>query len=196
MGWGHCRPHRGRCEVEELIGKRKRDGKVEYHVKWANWDPADSTWEARDKISGDLVSDYEEKHAPLAHAVARPSVAPAADKRPFVEQTGANSDTALLKSLISVVEPWIAADVARGISSVLATAKMQEWAERRLFSTSCGAVPFCALHAMCEQWASSLPGGSDLIPTHCHSPGPICTASLLVHADPAYPPAPPPCCSC
>ena len=33
-------------EVEELIGKRKRDGKVDY------------SWEASDKISDDLISDY------------------------------------------------------------------------------------------------------------------------------------------
>ena len=68
-------------EVEELIGKRKRDGKVEYRVKWANWDlPGDSTWEASDKISDDLISDYKEKPP----AVARPLAAPAtAGKRPF-----------------------------------------------------------------------------------------------------------------
>jgi len=49
-------------EVEKVIGKRFRRGKLEYLIKWAGYDnPDDNTWEPVENVIGclDLVREYE-----------------------------------------------------------------------------------------------------------------------------------------
>lgn len=60
----------GEYEVEELLGKRVVSGKrrpdgrerVEYLVKWKNWDDSFNTWEREDNLLGaaDLVREFEQ----------------------------------------------------------------------------------------------------------------------------------------
>jgi len=51
-------------EVETIINKRIRRGKVEYQVKWKGWDnPDDNTWEPVANLEcPELISEYEKKH--------------------------------------------------------------------------------------------------------------------------------------
>ena len=40
-------------EVEKIVEKREKDGKVEYLVKWKNYDdPEEDTWEPADSLDG------------------------------------------------------------------------------------------------------------------------------------------------
>eukprot|EP00088_Acartia_fossae_P002485 TRINITY_DN10_c0_g2_i1.p1 TRINITY_DN10_c0_g2~~TRINITY_DN10_c0_g2_i1.p1 ORF type:complete len:164 (+),score=63.95 TRINITY_DN10_c0_g2_i1:92-583(+) len=52
-------------EVESILGKRVRKGKVEYQVKWKGWDdPSDNTWEPIANLEcQDLIAEYEKKHS-------------------------------------------------------------------------------------------------------------------------------------
>jgi len=51
-------------EVEKIISKRARKGKVEYLVKWKGWeDPDDNTWEPINNLDcKDLIDEYEANH--------------------------------------------------------------------------------------------------------------------------------------
>ena len=37
-------------EVEQVCGKRRVAGELQYLIKWKNWDHADSTWEKADNL--------------------------------------------------------------------------------------------------------------------------------------------------
>jgi len=62
-------------EVESILNKRYRKGKVEYFVKWKGWDdPGDNTWEPIDNLEcEDLMKEYE-KHATTGPGAAAPKV--------------------------------------------------------------------------------------------------------------------------
>ena len=51
-------------EVERIISKRARKGKVEYLVKWKGWeDPDDNTWEPVANLDcKELIDEYESAH--------------------------------------------------------------------------------------------------------------------------------------
>merc|ERR1711874_541850 len=51
-------------EVEKIIEKRLRKGKVEYLVKWKNWnDPGDNTWEPIAHLDcDDIISKFEKEN--------------------------------------------------------------------------------------------------------------------------------------
>jgi len=37
-------------EVEKILGKRKRQGGVEYLIKWAGYDNSQNTWEPEENL--------------------------------------------------------------------------------------------------------------------------------------------------
>ena len=51
-------------EVEKIISKRIRKGKVEYLVKWKGWEnPEDNTWEPTANLEcKELMDEYEANH--------------------------------------------------------------------------------------------------------------------------------------
>ena len=51
-------------EVETIVSKRSRKGKVEYLVKWKGWDnPDDNTWEPIANLEcKELIEEYGAKH--------------------------------------------------------------------------------------------------------------------------------------
>merc|ERR1711915_806995 len=51
-------------EVERIIDKRTRKGKLEYLVKWKGWDlPEHNTWEAIDHLNcEEMIEEYEKKN--------------------------------------------------------------------------------------------------------------------------------------
>ena len=89
----------GEYEVERIMGKRMRNGRTEYHVKWANYDERDATWEPADNIDGaqEALADFNARAAAsppapdgvLEHAaeqhVAAPDVAPSAPASPVAD---------------------------------------------------------------------------------------------------------------
>ena len=48
-------------EVEALVGKRTKNGRTQYEVKWQGWEPSANTWEAASRLHPDLVRAYEGK---------------------------------------------------------------------------------------------------------------------------------------
>jgi len=52
-------------EVESIVDKRIRRGKVEYLVKWKGWeDPSDNTWETVANMDcSELIEEYEKTHS-------------------------------------------------------------------------------------------------------------------------------------
>ena len=48
-------------EVESILGKRKKKGKLQYLVKWKGWDrPQDNSWRSlKDMQCQDLIEDFE-----------------------------------------------------------------------------------------------------------------------------------------
>jgi len=68
-------------EVESILQKRTKKGKIEYFVKWKGWDnPDDNTWEPVDNLDcEDLIKEYEikngakEEKKPAAAATKRKS---------------------------------------------------------------------------------------------------------------------------
>ena len=49
----------GRWEVEALLAKSKVGNVIWYLVKWAGFRDEDNTWQKRDDISSDLITDFE-----------------------------------------------------------------------------------------------------------------------------------------
>ena len=51
-------------EVEKIISKRMRKGKIEYLVKWKGWEnPEDNTWEPIANLEcKELMEEYEKNH--------------------------------------------------------------------------------------------------------------------------------------
>jgi len=52
----------GVFDVERILGKRQRGGKVEYHVKWAAYDESDATWEPAENVeesASEAIDDFE-----------------------------------------------------------------------------------------------------------------------------------------
>lgn len=85
-----------RYEVECIIGKRVRDGIVEFLVKWVGYESA--TWEPAAIVdeAEDLVAEFERQSAEAAagDAADSPAVAPAASSNPAAaEQKVAHEDT-------------------------------------------------------------------------------------------------------
>lgn len=50
-------------EVEKILGKRKRQGGIEYLIKWAGYDNSQNTWEPEENLDcADRIKDFEEKN--------------------------------------------------------------------------------------------------------------------------------------
>lgn len=52
--------------VEAIKGKRKKNGKTEYYVKWYNYEDKDNTWEPEANLqsASHLIKEYESKPEP------------------------------------------------------------------------------------------------------------------------------------
>ena len=48
--------------VEKIVKKRIRNGKIQYFVKWENYDSCDNTWEPKENLSNisHMIEAYEE----------------------------------------------------------------------------------------------------------------------------------------
>lgn len=50
-------------EVEQLIAKRIRKGKVEYKIRWKGFQPSEDTWESNILAGKELlIEDFNQKH--------------------------------------------------------------------------------------------------------------------------------------
>ena len=49
-------------EVEDIVGKRLRQGRTQYRVRWAGWSASSDSWEPREHLDASLVTEYEAKH--------------------------------------------------------------------------------------------------------------------------------------
>jgi len=50
--------------VEKILGRRRKNGEIEYLLKWENYDASEATWEKRRELittCSDLILDYEEE---------------------------------------------------------------------------------------------------------------------------------------
>jgi len=50
-------------DVERIMGKRVRNGKTEYQVKWADYDESEATWEPAENVevgAGEAIDEFEE----------------------------------------------------------------------------------------------------------------------------------------
>ena len=75
-------------EVEDIVGKRLRQGRTQYRVRWAGWSASSDSWEPREHLDASLVTEYEAKHGKspprkkLTSSVKK-------DKTPYTEQFAA-----------------------------------------------------------------------------------------------------------
>ena len=51
----------GIYEVERIVAKRKRGGKVEYFIQWKNYSTAENSWEPAEHLAEDLVAAFEKR---------------------------------------------------------------------------------------------------------------------------------------
>ena len=65
----------GQFEVEKICGKRQRNGRVEYLVKWADYPPQESTWEPLCNLQ-DVMSMVEEYRSSLPKKKSKKANAP------------------------------------------------------------------------------------------------------------------------
>ena len=53
--------------VEKILGSRKREGKMFYHIKWLGFSKKDSTWEPSDNIPSDLIKAFDSQKKSRKH---------------------------------------------------------------------------------------------------------------------------------
>ena len=51
----------GVYEVEHIVAKRGKGGKVEYIIQWQNYSPGENTWEPAEHLPEDLIAAFENR---------------------------------------------------------------------------------------------------------------------------------------
>lgn len=51
----------GVYEVEHIVAKRGKGGKVEYIIQWKNYSPGENTWEPAEHLPEDLIAAFENR---------------------------------------------------------------------------------------------------------------------------------------
>ena len=49
-------------EVDAIVDKKVRKGKVKYFVKWTGYDSSQNTWEPKEHLPIDMVEEFEETY--------------------------------------------------------------------------------------------------------------------------------------
>jgi hypothetical protein len=89
-------------EVESIIAHRMYRNKLQYYIKWYNYDAQDATWESADSIATtapDIVADYHRRHPNLMasdtqHPTATTLTKPRSrNRRATASTTSQSSDT-------------------------------------------------------------------------------------------------------
>jgi hypothetical protein len=89
-------------EVEYIMMHRMHRNKLQYLIKWYNYDKQDATWEPSESIAAtapDAVADYHRRHPNVPTSAAQQSAAPASteqrhrDRRPKASTATNSGDT-------------------------------------------------------------------------------------------------------
>merc|ERR1711994_241305 len=64
-------------EIEKIVDKRKRGGKVQYLVEWKDFD--EPSWEPKENLGKELIDDYEEEYGDEAYDPKNTDKRPAKD---------------------------------------------------------------------------------------------------------------------
>ena len=51
----------GVYEVEHIVAKRGKGGKVEYIIQWQNYSPGENTWEPAEHLPEDFIAAFENR---------------------------------------------------------------------------------------------------------------------------------------
>jgi hypothetical protein len=98
-------------EVDKIIKHRQHYGKLQYLVKWYNYDAADATWEPADTIAStapDIVADYHLRHrlqAPIDSPPQLRSTSTKPSRRKSPQTVSASASTAIPSSPAPAAPP-------------------------------------------------------------------------------------------
>jgi hypothetical protein len=172
VDFGGPQPLQEDFEVERIIGKRVRNGRAEYHVKWADYDEAEATWEPADNVelgARDAVDEFEEQQQSGSATASEASDAPAAAAGPAQKQEEATApQVAHPAAAVASVAPPSSSEAVQPTAApgapVVALPKRSPRMHASSASTDAEQRAHLAMAAVC----SMLPGG-EVHPTSADS---------------------------